>query len=77
LFDQQTAEARAVEKQLAFHLRAVRQFHGRDVARFPMQRDIDDPALDALDAALLAELAEKLRVQPGVEVEGVRDFIQR
>src|SRR5688500_17111057 len=76
LFDQQAAKTRTIEEQLAFDLRTTRELHGGDVARFPMHRHIDDLAFDALDAAFLAELAEKLRIQTGSEMECVGDLSQ-
>jgi hypothetical protein len=77
LLDQQAAKSRAIEEQFAFDRGASRELHRCDVSRLRVNGHIDDLAFDALDAALLAELAQESRIQAGVEVERVRDLVQR
>ena len=42
-----------------------------------IERDVDDLALDPLDAALLRDPAEELSIETGIEVEGVAELRQR
>ena len=63
LLDQQAAEARAVDEQVAFDELAVFQ-HSGDEACFGILPDVTDLPLDALEAVALGEVAQEARVQP-------------
>ena len=73
LLDQQAAESRAVDEQVAGDARAALQRDGFDEAVFAAQLHVDDFAFDALDAARLGVAAQVLRVEAGIEVIGVGD----
>ena len=77
LLDQQAAEARAVDEQVARNPRAVGEHDRVDVAAFAVALDRDDPAFLADDAALLGKTAQELRVEARVEMEGVGHRRQR
>ena len=71
LADQQAAEARAVDEQVALQCGAGIQPDGLDAAALGVGLHADDPALDALHAEALAEAPQELRIQARVQVEGV------
>src|SRR5688572_29866801 len=71
LSDQQAAEARAVDEQVAFDVRARIQPHRGDGAGRRIGLDLDDLPLDALRAEAFAELAQELRIQAGIDVKGI------
>ncbi|EEF25313.1 conserved hypothetical protein, partial [Ricinus communis] len=70
-FDQQAAEARAIDEQVALDAAAVLQLQGRDEARFRMLLDVADRALDALHAARRRVLAQVQRIQARIELERI------
>ncbi len=74
--DQQRAEAGAIDEQIAFDLRARIQANGFDEAGVVVREDVGDLALDALDAVALAELAQELRVEAGID-DGRRSSSRR
>lgn len=76
LLDQQAAQARAVEEEVAFDGLAARQLHSSDATVLALAH-FDDLALHALHAALLRVAAQIARVETRVEVEGMRDIAQR
>jgi hypothetical protein len=71
-FDEQPAEAGAVDEEVALDDPAVGELEGLDVAAV-LRAHLLDLALDALHALGLGELAQVTRVQRGVEVVGVVD----
>ena len=74
LLDQQAAEARAVDEQVAFDELAVFQHKCGDEACFGMLADVTDLALDAPEAVALGEAAQEARVQTRVELVGIADL---
>ena len=77
LFDQQTAEAGAVDKQVATDHLPGSQLHRLHVAGVRIQLHLFDQALKTRDPALLGVAAQKARVLAGIEVIRVGDVGQR
>ena len=77
LLDQQAAEARAVDEQLALDALAAVEHDRFDEAVLAAQDRVDDLALGTHDAELLGVAAQVARVQAGIEMEGVEDVGQR
>src|SRR5205085_6187418 len=73
LAEEEGAEARAVDEQLALHPPVVVEPHRADVSGLRIALDVDDPPLDPLDPARFGVAAEELAVEAGVEMEGVRE----
>ena len=73
LFDEEAAEARAVDEEIGLENPAILQRHGRNVAAV-VDADVDDLAFGAHHSMLLGEAAEILRIKRGIEVEGVGDM---
>ena len=77
LAEQQAAESRAVDEQVAAHAPVVLEPHGGDEPSLAILLDADDPALDPLGAVRFGILAKEAAVSRRVEVEGVGDLRQR
>ena len=77
LLDQQPAEARAVDEQLAGDAFAVVQRDRVDETALGILLDADHLAFGAHNAARLGVAAQEARVEAGVEVVGVGDVRQR
>ena len=69
LTDQQRAEARAVDEQIAFDLRARIQANGFDEPSVVVHEDVGDLSFDAFDAIAFAELAQESGVQARIDME--------
>jgi hypothetical protein len=77
LLDQQTAETRTVDEQLALDPAPAFHHHRLDETVLAAQHVVDHLALDPLHPARLCVLAQVARVQRCVEVVGVGDVGQR
>src|SRR5690242_5289662 len=73
LLDDEAAEARAVDEEVAADGRAVLHVHRFDITGLAVLADVDDLALLADDAAALGITAQIGGVGRGVELEGVID----
>ena len=72
LLDEQAAKAGAIDVQVRGHATPVFESQRFDEAVGGAQRDVDHLAIDAGHAAGLGILSQVGRVQPGVEVIGMR-----
>src|SRR5690606_28125268 len=75
LADQQGAEARAVDEQVALDALAAFELDRRDVAAFAVAMDADDATLMPPRAMRLGAAAQETGVESGVEVEGVKKVV--
>jgi hypothetical protein len=75
--DQQPAETRAIDEQLAADRATIVQRHRVDETIVAAQRHVDDPPFDPLDAARFGIIAQVAGVEPGIEVEGVGQGAER
>ena len=69
--DQERAEARAVDKQIAFDGLARFEDHRIDVAALALAADLGDLALAPDNSRLLREFGEPCGIEPGIELEGI------
>lgn len=76
LFDQQAAETRAIDKQVACELASVIKRDAGDETALPVQCDVGDLALLPHDTAAFRETAQEGGVAPRVQVIGVVDWRQ-
>jgi hypothetical protein len=72
LADEQSAESRAVDEQVAFDALAGLQNDSFDKPVFPAQLDVYYFALNPLYAALLRVAAQVFRVKRGIELVRIR-----
>jgi hypothetical protein len=75
--EQQRAEPRAVDEQLALDPLAVVERERGDEAALGMLLDFGDPPLDAPHPALLGIAPQEPGVEPGVELERIAELGQR
>lgn len=69
-FDEQAAKPRAVDEQIARQRVAAFQCEGFDEPVFTSERDADELAIDASDAALERIVPQVAREQRRIEVQG-------
>jgi hypothetical protein len=73
LLDQQAAEARAIDEQIARELPAIIQRDAGHKAAFAIERDIGDPAFVPHHAAVFGKLAQESGIAARIEVIGIID----
>ena len=71
--DEQAAESRAIDEEIAGNAPAILQVQRLDEAGFGVLVHFDDLPFDAHRAALFGVAAQIGRVEAGVELEGVID----
>ena len=71
LLDQQSAKARAIDKQVAGYGLAAIERHAGDKARIRILSHLTDTAFDACDATRLGVGAQEKRIKAGVEMIGM------
>src|SRR5690349_1343530 len=74
LFDEQPAETRAIQKEIAGNRGAIFQANRFDEPALAMAIDADDLAFDANDATLLGVTPQESGVEPRVEVERIGEL---
>src|SRR5207249_10458904 len=77
LFDEQSAEPRAVDEQVARDGLSVGENHRIDIAALSIELHVYDLALDPVRAAGFGVVAEECRIEPRVEMERVAHARQR
>ena len=70
-FDQKTAEARAIHKEVTLHLAAIFQHHVGNTAILAIKAHIRDLALHPDDPARLTIVSEELGIKARVEMIGI------
>src|SRR5690606_37921143 len=74
--DEQRAEARAVDEQIAFDAAAVLEPDRGDETAFGVLLDLDDAPFGTRGAPLLGVAAQEARIAAGVELECIADLGQ-
>ena len=74
LFDQQAAEAGAVDEQVAFHDLPILQHQRFDGPALRVLPDLMNLAFDAFQSVALGDTAQEARIQAGIEMVGVVDL---